>query len=271
MYSTVILTFNEEANLPRCLASLEGCDDVVVLDSGSKDNTREIARAAGVRVFERPFDTFAGQRNWANDTIPFVHPWVLHLDADECMTPELHREIIAACVEDKRSAYLVANRLMFMGRWVRRVSMYPTYQSRLIRIGEARYREAGHGTALDRADRGVGTLREPYVHHNFSKGVADWLVRHNRYSTDEARRLAAETTSFGRALRQCLGGATAEEKRQGLKRCADFVPLRPLVRFLYLYVWKFGFLDGRAGFDYSVLVAFYEYLIRLKVREMRRR
>jgi len=114
-------------------------------------------------------------------------------------------------------------------------------------------------------------LHEPYDHHNFSKGVADWLARHNRYSTDEARRLMADRTSLWTALRQCVAGATKEESRQGLKRAADFMPLRPLVRFVYLYFWKLGLLDGRAGFDYSVLMAFYDYLTRLKARELRDR
>jgi glycosyltransferase involved in cell wall biosynthesis len=270
-YSTVILTFNEESNLPRCLESLAGCDDVVVLDSGSDDRTQQIGRAAGARVFERKFDDFAAQRNFALDTVPFKHDWILHLDADECMTPKLHAELLQVCREDSKSAYLIANKLMFMGRWIRHVTTYPAYQSRLVKLGQSRFKVAGHGTALERSDRGTGTLCEPYVHHNFSKGISDWLARHNKYSTAEAERIVAETSSLGEAWRQFRSGDTPEKKRQALKRCADFLPLRPLVRFLYLYVWKWGFLDGRAGFDYSVLMAFYDYLIGLKVRELRQR
>jgi glycosyltransferase involved in cell wall biosynthesis len=270
-YSTVILTYNEESNLPRCLASLAGCNDVVVLDSGSADRTQQIARAGGARVFERKFDDFAAQRNFALDTVPFKHQWILHLDADECMTPELHAEMLQVCRQDAKSAYLIANKLMFMDRWIRHVTTYPAYQARLLRLGQANYKVAGHAMALDRSDRGTGTLREPYIHYNFSKGISDWLARHNKYSSSEAERIMAETTSLGDAWRQFRGGDTPEKKKQALKRCADFLPLRPLVRFLYLYVWKWGFLDGRAGFDYSVLMAFYDYLIKLKVRELRQR
>ncbi len=268
-YSTVILTFNEEANLPRCLAALASCDDIVVIDSGSSDGTQDIARASGARVFERKFDNFAAQRNFALDTVPFKHSWILHLDADECMTPELHAEIEKVCREDSKSAYLIANKLIFMDRWIRHVTTYPAYQARLLRLGESNYKVAGHAMALDRSDRGTGTLREPYIHHNFSKGISDWLARHNTYSTSEAERIVGETSSLGEAWSAFRIGETPEKKKQALKRCADFLPFRPLVRFLYLYVWKWGFLDGRAGFDYSMLMAFYDYLMKLKVRELR--
>jgi len=269
-YSTVILTFNEEVNLQRCIASLTGCDDIVVLDSGSTDRTQEIALAAGAKVVERRFDTFAGQRNFALEHIPFRHDWILHLDADECMTPALDAEIRAVCREDTRSAYLIANKLMFMGRWIRRVSTYPTYQARLMRRGQSSFKDAGHAMVLDRSDRGTGTLSEPYIHNNFSKGIRDWLARHNAYSTLEAERAMVQGTSFGEAWRQFRHGETPEKKRQGLKRCTDFLPFKPLARFTYVYLWKWGFLDGRAGFHYSVLMAFYDYLIGLKVDEIKR-
>jgi glycosyltransferase involved in cell wall biosynthesis len=270
-FSTVILTFNEETNLPRCLASLAGCDDIVVVDSGSGDRTQEIARSAGIRVVERKFDTFAGQRNFANEHIPFKHSWILHLDADECMTPALFAEIESVCREDSKSAFLIANKLMFMGRWIRHVTTYPTYQARLVRLGEAAFKIAGHGTVLERSARGTGVLREPYIHHNFSKGLADWLTRHNQYSSAEAARIVQERSSFTQSWSQFRRGETPEARRQGLKRCADFIPLRPFVRFVYLYFLKLGFLDGRAGFDYSVLMAFYDFLIKIKVRELRQR
>lgn len=270
-YSTVILTYNEQANLPRCLSSLSGCNDIVVLDSGSSDRTQDIARAGGARVFERKFDNFAAQRNFALDTVPFKHHWILHLDADECMTPELHAEIIQACREDSQSCYLIANKLIFMDRWIKHVTTYPAYQARLLRLGQANYKAAGHGQVLNRSDRGTGTLNEPYIHYNFSKGISDWLVRHNKYSSLEAERIVAATSSLSQAWRQFRARETPEKQKQALKRCADFLPLRPLVRFLYLYVWKWGFLDGRAGFDYCLLMAFYDYLIKLKLRELRPR
>lgn len=264
-YSILILTHNESVNIARCLRSLACCDDIAVLDSGSSDDTLKIAREFPVHLHARPFDSFAGQRNWGVETIPFKHPWILHLDADECLTPELHAEIEEVVAQDDKSAYLIANKLIFMGKWVRRSSMYPHYQARLLKKGEARFIQTGHGQILGETKRGVGILREPYVHHNFSKGVGDWVTRHNRYSADEAQRIVAGKTADAVAN----GVAAAQSRQQRFKQFADRLPFKPTARFLYLYVLRGGFLDGRAGFDYCMLMAFYDYITRLKVRELR--
>jgi glycosyltransferase involved in cell wall biosynthesis len=267
-YSVLILTYNEADNIRRCLDSLTDCDDVVVLDSYSTDGTLEYVASRSVRLFQRTFDTFAAQRNWAIDNVSFKHPWVLHLDADECMTPALHREIGDVASRDEKSAYLVANQLMFMGRWIRHASMFPYYQARLLRRGESRFEQRGHGQTLGETTRGVGMLREPYVHHNFSKGISDWITRHNRYSSDEAGRVISHKRSLGEALHSAFVGKTPQDRQQGRKQLADFLPARPLVRFTYLYFWKLGFLDGAAGFHYCCLMAIYDYFIRLKCSEL---
>lgn len=267
MYSTLILAKNERGNIGRCLASLQACDDVVVLDSGSIDGTPEVARSLGARVFSRPFDTFAGQRNWAIDNVSFAHDWVLHLDADECVTPALHAELCRVTAEDARSAFFIANKLMFLGTWIRRSSLYPYYQARLLRLGESRFEQIGHGQHLAFATRGSARLREPYVHHNFSKGIADWVDRHNRYSSDEARRDEGVRRPTLRLVADALTGDSMEVRQQAKKHLANGLPFRPLVRFLYGYVWRGGFLDGQAGFHYCMLMAFYDYLIRLKRRD----
>lgn len=266
-YSVLLLTKNESANIDRCLASLIGCDDVGVIDSFSEDDTPDKARAAGAKVFQREFDSFAAQRNWGVENCGLAHDWVLHLDADECLTPALHAEIEAAVAADTKSAYLIANKLMFMGTWIRHASMYPYYQARLLKRGEAHFTQTGHGQILGRAARGTGTLREPYIHYNFSRGISDWVDRHNRYSSDEAKRLLHSPQQTGSNARS--GDRSGQSRQQRLKRLADRVPFRPLVRFIYLYVIRAGFLDGRAGFEYCVLMAFYDYLTRLKARELR--
>lgn len=263
-FSVLILSRNEAANIDRCLESLRGCDDIVLIDSYSTDDTVERARGAGVRVFQREFDTFAAQRNWGVEHGALKHPWVLHLDADECLTPELHAEIEQAVAADTHSAYMIANKLIFMGRWIRHASMYPYYQARLLKRGEADFGQIGHGQILGRADRGTGTLREPYIHHNFSRGISDWVERHNRYSTAEAIRLLSPSAPAGAST-----GGNVQGRQQLLKRMAGRLPCRPFIRFLYLYLLRGGFLDGRAGFDYCVLMSFYDYLTRLKARELR--
>lgn len=268
-YSTLVLTKNEAVNIGRCLDSLASCDDVVVLDSFSDDATEAIVKGTSARFCQRAFDTFAGQRNWAIDNVVFKHRWVLHLDADECLTPQLHAELSRLADADEKSAYMLANRVIFMGRWIRRCTMYPYYQARFLRLGESRFKQVGHGQHLDHATRGTGIALEPYTHYNFSKGIADWVARHNRYSDDEARRITRDDRGFLASLPEAIFSSDAGEKQQARKRLADHLPLRPLVRFLYLFVWKWGFLDGRAGFDYCMLMAFYDYLIRLKVIEHR--
>lgn len=267
-YSVLILTRNEAANIEHCLASLPHCDDVVVLDSHSTDDTCARAQRMGARVVAREFDSFAGQRNWAIDNVVFRHPWVLHLDADECVTPELHAEIEAVTQKDAHSAFLVANKLIFMGKWIRRASMYPFYQARLLKLGEARFTQHGHGQVLAHAERGIGKLSEPYIHYNFSRGVSDWVERHNRYSSLEAQRLARGGTTLLGSLKDTVAGESSEARQQGLKRLADALPSRPFIRFFYLYIVRGAFLDGRPGFDYCVLMAFYDYLIRLKASEL---
>ena len=270
-YSTLILTKNEAANIRRCLESLAFCDDIIVLDSFSEDETEALVKGTSARFFQRAFDTFAGQRNWAIDNVVFKYRWVLHLDADECLTPQLHAELSRLAADDEKSAYMLANRVIFMGRWIRRCTMYPYYQARFLRLGESRFKQVGHGQHLGHATRGTGIALEPYTHYNFSKGIADWVARHNRYSDDEARRITRDDRGFLASLPEAIVSRDAGEKQQARKRLADHLPLRPLVRFLYLYVWKWGFLDGRAGFDYCMLMAFYDYLIRLKVIEHRQR
>src|SRR5580698_1020237 len=119
MFSVLILTLNEEGNLADCIESVKWCDDIVVLDSLSTDRTVQVAETAGVRLFQRRFDDFASQRNYALDEIPFKHPWVFHLDADERFTEPLRRECEAAITEDQHSGFLVPSKLMFMDKWLR--------------------------------------------------------------------------------------------------------------------------------------------------------
>ncbi len=138
--SVLILTLNEEANLPGCLDSLVWCDDVVVLDSFSTDRTVEIARERGVRVEQRRFENYASQRNSGLNSIRYRHTWVLMLDADERVPPELRDEMLAAVAAAPADAamFLMRRRDHLFGRWIRRSSGYPTWFGRLVRVGRVR-------------------------------------------------------------------------------------------------------------------------------------
>lgn len=264
-FSILILTKDEEKNLPSCLESVAWCDDVVVLDSLSGDRTQSVARECGVRVFERAFDDFGAQRNHALDRVEFKYPWVFHLDADERFNDALREECERVIGRDEHSAYFVPNRIIFLGKWIRRATQYPHPQVRLLKVGEVRFAKAGHGQREDMAKRGVGHIHTPYDHYNFSKGITDWVAKHNRYSDEEARESAALTSGPVPVADLFRGGMVG---RRAMKRLHARLPGRWLAKFLYLYVVKRGFLDGYPGFAYCVLQGFYDFLIAVKIQEI---
>lgn len=266
-FSVLILTKNEEANLPACLNSVAWCDDVVVLDSFSGDASCAVATAGGARLYQRAFDNFGAQRNFALDEIEFKHPWVFHLDADERFNDELRLECEKVIAADEHSAYFVPNRIIFLGKWIKHSSQYPYPQVRLLKVGEVRFAKAGHGQREDQAKRGVGHIHAAYDHFNFSKGMGDWVDKHNRYSSEEAveQLVSCIPSLHWRAL---LGG-TAMARKRFLKQLHARLPGRWLVKFLYLYFVRLGILDGYPGFVYCVLQGFYDFLITVKIREGR--
>jgi glycosyltransferase involved in cell wall biosynthesis len=268
MFSILILTKNEEANIEACLESVAWCDDIVVLDSTSTDRTCALAAARGARIFERAFDDFGAQRNYALDHIVFKHAWVFHLDADERFNEALRAECEKVIAADQHSAYFVANRLMFLGRWIKHSSQYPYPQMRFLKVGEARFAKSGHGQKEDQLSRGTGYLCSTYEHLNFSKGISDWVDRHNRYSTEEA--LEASSLVQGPVPLRHLFAADSLSRKRALKRLHARLSARWLWKFLYLYVCHRGFLDGYPGFAYCTLNAFYDFLISVKIKECQR-
>lgn len=265
--SVLILAFNEAANLPACLTALSWCDDIVVLDSGSTDATLEIARAAGARILERHFDNFAQQRNYGLDQGRFRHDWILHLDADEVVTPAFTAAISALSPPGGILAYRVPSKTMFHGQWLRHAGMYPTYQVRLGRRDRLRFIQVGHGQREDLPAEAIGQFNEPYLHFNFSHGLAAWLRKHVRYAEDEARTLLAERDNL---VMRPEASNDATSKRRGLKRLANRMPLalRPFARFVYIFIWRRGFLDGPRGFLYAVMMSVYEGMIASFVMDM---
>lgn len=274
-FSVLILTHNEASNISPCISSLLHNNptdlpfDIAVLDSGSTDDTASIAQSLGARIFSRPFDNFANQRNWGVKNIVWKYDWILHLDSDERANVALVKEIVAETHNSCRDAYFIANRLIFMGRWIRRSSQYPRYQARLLHRERAHFVSRGHGQYLPEGHVNHGYLRTPYDHLNFSKGIADWVDKHNRYSSDEAVHSTQKTPSFLKAFKQLITARSPSSHQVALKEIGASLPFRPLARFIYLYFLRLGFMDGRAGLDYCMLTAGYQYLIELKRREAR--
>lgn len=267
MISVVILTLNEAQNLPRCIASVSWCDDIIVVDSGSSDDTVNVAKSLGARILERKFDNFASQRNFAMKKSEPRNRWVLHLDADEEVTPELRRGLrsIAEAEQPSHSIWRVPFRLIFMGRWLKHAGMYPSYQVRFGRANVLRFVEYGHGQREAQPSEEVGTIDAPIDHYNFSKGVGDWLSRHIRYARAEADQALMERA--GPLALSDLFCPDSTERRRALKRLSYRVPFRPLARFAYVYFMRFGFLDGLPGYHYARLMGIYQYLIDLQLKE----
>lgn len=266
MFSILILTLNEERDLPRCLESLRSCDDIVVLDSGSADRTVELGRSVGARVFTRPFDDFAGQRNFAQREIPFRHRWVFHLDADEQMTPELASECCAAATRVDVDGFWVAPRMMFEGRWIPHCTDYPAYQARFVRAPEFEFIQVGHGQR-EAPHMRMDHLRSNYLHDLSSGGVDEWLAKHRRY----ARQEAAEHVRTQEPLRWAnFWSADRLRRRRALKRLSYSLPGRPLLRFVYQALLRGGVLDGRAGLRYCRLLMRYEEFTQAELRRLRR-
>jgi glycosyltransferase involved in cell wall biosynthesis len=266
--SVLILTLNEEKNLADCLQSLDWSDDNVVFDSFSSDKTVELAKASRARVVQRRFDNYAAQRNAALE-VDFKYPWVLMIDADERVTPELKEEIDAVLANHNENItlYRIRRKDMFMGKWFRHSSGYPTWFGRLVRVGQVKaereINEEYH------TNGNVGYLKEHLIHYPFNKGISFWFERHNRYSSMEAEALIKEVKQ--KLNFRHLFSSEPTLRRKFLKQLAYRLPCRPFLVFCYVYFFRFGFLDGRTGFTYCRLRSIYEYMIDLKVKELQRK
>lgn len=269
MISVLILTKNEEVNLPHCLASLEWCDDIVVLDSFSDDRTVEIARAAGARVVERQFDNWSSHLNWAGRNIEFRHPWVYYSDADEIVPDDLRAELLAIAANPglEPVAYRLRYRNFFLDKWIKHCGIYPVWVLRFYRPERVVWERLVNPTAV--VDGSEGKLHSHFEHYSFRKGLAAWFEKHNSYSTDEARETIRSLAERSVHWRDIVAGKDPAKRRIALKELSFRLPCRPLLRFLYMYFWRLGFLDGLAGYHYCRLLAIYEYMIIMKTHELR--
>lgn len=267
MISVVILTHNEETNIGRCLDSVSWSDDILVVDSFSEDRTIEISKHYGARVIQRAFEDFSSQRNFASEQGNLKYEWVLHLDADEIVTPELRAELPRVLFGDK-DAYRVSSKLIFCGKFLRHAGLFPWYQVRFGRKHALRFKQVGHGQRETLDPSRIGTLKSSLLHLNFSKGLAEWVDRHNRYSNAEAHQNVYGYAHGDGPILDLLCFAT-DRRRRAAKRIFRRLPCRPTIRFIYMYLLRAGILDGKAGFTYCRLLAWYEWLIVLKEREIR--
>ena len=265
--TVIVLTCNEAANIRHAwkVCRPSGRSSWSTPEART-EHSRYCESGFRVRVLEHPFEDFGQQRNWALDHAGATQDWILFLDADERCTPAC-AESIRAAVEAPSGhvGFFLCYRNMFLGRWIKRCTMFPTWQLRLLRRGHVRYRKEGHGQR-ELMSGTAGYVKEPYEHFGFSKGVKDWIARHNDYSSNEIdliETLRSESVGLARILSR-----DPVRRRRTLKAVAARVPLRPFVRFIYLYFLRFGFLDGRAGFMFCLLRLAHECHIVVKRAEM---
>ena len=268
MISVLILTKNEEQDLPGCLASVAWCSDIVVYDSCSNDRTREFAESVGARVIQRPFDNWASHQNWDIRNISFRYPLVFYIDADERLTQDAAAEIqsIAGSSDPGCVAYRIRRRDFFQGRQLRHVQASPWY-IRFFRPEYVHYERLVNPVTV--VDGPLCDLQHPLDHYPFSKGLSHWLARHNSYSTFEAQQILQNRASQEPfSLRAAFLERDFNRRRFHQKELFYRLPARPLIKFLLLYLLKRGFLDGRPGFTYALLQSIYEAMIVLKVQEL---
>lgn len=266
--SVLILTKNEQQDLPGCLNSVAWCNDVVVYDSCSSDCTQEIAASAGARIIERHFDNWASHQNWGLRNITFRNSWVFYIDADERLTPECSDELqaIASNPDPHVVAYRIRRRDYFQGRQLRYVQTSPWY-IRFFRPEFVHYERLVNPITM--VDGPIGDLQHPLDHYPFSKGLSHWIARHNSYSSFEAQQILQNRASQEPfSLPAAFFERDFNSRRFHQKELFYRLPARPLIKFLLLYILKRGFLDGRPGFTYALLQSIYESMIVLKVQEL---
>jgi glycosyltransferase involved in cell wall biosynthesis len=271
--TVVIPAKNEANNLPRCLDHLGWADEVVIVDSCSNDQTRAIAEAYGVRVIDFTWDgKWPKKRNWTLRHADLKHEWILFVDADEWIVPELADEIGRVIRDGKYIGYYVNRRFIFMGRWLRHCGYYPSWNLRLLKRGHGEYERL---TTLDDTGSGdnevhehmvpdgpVGYLKHDMLHFAFPD-IATFIEKHNRYSSWEAAVEVAGEQGHSSSLSNPM-----LVRRRRLKNLSRKLPFRPLLRFCYSYFFRLGFLDGKAGYVFCRLLATYEFLSVAKKHEL---
>jgi glycosyltransferase involved in cell wall biosynthesis len=266
--TVIVTTLDEELHIERIVRSARDLGPVYVVDAGSKDSTRAIAEAAGARVVGHEWAGYAEQKNWALDNLAIETEWILFLDADEFLTPELRAEIARAVTRDDVDGFYLPEMNIFMGRPLEHAWWYPAYQLRLFRVGKGRYEERSvHESVIVEGPKSF--LRETLYHENL-KGIDAFVERHLNYARLEAEEMLRVRRDGLAGQRHGRFFGTWPERRRFLKLNVWYrVPARPLIRFLWLYVVRRGFLDERPGFVYCSLLAAYEVLIDAKREELR--
>jgi glycosyltransferase involved in cell wall biosynthesis len=278
--SVIIPAKNEEANLPACLASVQRADEVFVVDSQSTDKSAEIVQNYGANLVQFNFNgRWPKKKNWSLENLPFRNEWILIVDCDERITPELWDEIALSIQNSEHDGYYLNRRVFFLGKWIRHGGKYPDWNLRLFKHKVGRYENLNTEDIRNTGDNEVhehvilpgkvGYLKSDMLHEDF-RDMFHWLERHNRYSNWEARVYYNILT--GQDNNSTIGAnlfGDAVQRKRFLKKIWVRLPFKPLLRFILFYIIQRGFLDGKAGYTYGRLLSQYEYQIGVKLYELR--
>jgi glycosyltransferase involved in cell wall biosynthesis len=265
LISILILTKNEQQDLPACLASVTWSNDIHVLDSESTDETVKLAELVGATVIVRPFDGYASQRNFGLK-LSFKHDWLLILDADERITSELATEMkqFVTTAPSNVAGARIRRRDIWWGRWLKHAQISPFFV-RLVRVGRAHYEREVNEVLV--VEGNIVDLAKFFNHYPFSKGLDHWISKHNTYSRMEAE-VIARGTLIKPSWRIALLSDDFTERRVHQKAIFYLLPARPIIKFIYMIVFRRAFLDGWPGIRYAILQSIYEYFIVLKTKEI---
>ncbi len=278
--SVLIPAKDEELNLPACLASITRADEVFLVDSQSSDRTVEIAISSGAKVVQFYFDNrWPKKKNWSLDNLPFRNEWVLIVDCDERIPPELWDEIAQVIQNPNFEGYYLNRKVLFLGQWLRYGGRYPDWNLRLFKHQKGRYENLGTESVPNTGDNevhehvilagAVGYLKNDMIHEDY-RDLFHWIERHNRYSNWEARvyyNIIEGRDDSGTIGANLFGDAV--QRKRFLKKVWVRLPFKPMLRFILFYFIQLGFLDGKAGYIYARLLSQYEYQINAKLYELR--
>lgn len=270
--TAIILTKNEEVNIERCIKSIKDwVDRVVVVDSGSTDETVELAEGLGAEIYHHePFVHYASQFNWALDNVDVKTKWVYRIDADEEVTPELAAEIIENCHkhhDDDVNGFVMKFKIAFMGTFLKHGGMYPFYNLTIFKYGIGRYEDRALGEHVILSEGRTIDLKNDCLHFDF-KSLDAWINKHNWYATREVADYYATRSKGQEDPNKLYHEAKKTSKlRDGLYyRMPKF--LRAKLYFWYRYYLRLGFLDGKAGYVHAFLQAYwFRFLVDAKIME----
>ena len=269
--TAIILAKNEELNIRRCIESILGlADRIVVIDSGSTDKTMDIARELGAEIYQHePFVHYAKQFNWALDHVNVTTKWIYRIDADEVVSPELKAEIIQACKDhenDDVNGLVMKFKVFFMGRFLTHGGIYPFYNLTIFKNGIGRYEDRAMGEHVVLSEGRTVDLKNDCLHYDF-KDLTTWINKHNWYAT-------REKNDYFETLARRQADTSLYHEAQKTKKLRDSfyykLPMfwRAKFYYWYRYYFKLGFLDGQAGKVHAFLQAYwYRFLIDAKIME----